>query len=76
MVEKKCPNGRKERMKRTLKGMNSTGGDCVLEITDAGKKGLVWLNIDYFNNPPKQHIVVDVLGLRESLSDLEKADLI
>ena len=63
-------------MQRTLKSHNSTRVGAVLEISDAGKKGLVWLNIDYFNNPPQPYIVVDKNELREALIDLEDAGLI
>ena len=58
-------------MKITLKGHNSTNEGCVLEITDAGKKGLVWLNLDYFNNASKPYIVVDTSELKYALQHLE-----
>ncbi|MBA7648565.1 hypothetical protein ES703_56353 [subsurface metagenome] len=61
-------------MKRVLKGENSTGEDCVLEITGAGKSGLVWLNTDYFNNPHKPYIVVDAVGLISLVKDINDSN--
>ena len=58
-------------MKITLKGRNSTGEGCVLEITDAGRKGLIWLNLDYFDNASKPYIVVDTSELKHALLYLE-----
>ena len=63
-------------MKITIKGRNSGGEGCVLEVTDAGKMGLVWLNLDYFTNPEKSYIVVDITELRQALDLLQEKELV
>ena len=64
-------------MKREIKSYNSTGEEAKLEITDAGMKNKVWLNVQYErHDKQKSYIVVDVKELNRAINDIVDAGLI
>ena len=64
-------------MKREIKSYNSTSEEAKLEITDAGMKNKVWLNVQYErHDKQKSYIVVDVKELNRAINDIVDAGLI